>query len=158
MSNYVMTFKQYREYESGEKTLREIKRERKELNKLEEIATKIVENPRLRRMTVFAIAGLNYMSVAAADAAAATSKIDVAGNMFLGIVQGIGYWLCLIGCIMEILKCVMNGSSKDVGRIMLKYLLIFATLYLMPWAFDLIKGIFTDAPVEAAMEAINYVG
>jgi len=137
-----MTFSQYRAYERGEKTLREIKRERREMEKAESIATKIMENPRLKRLVVFTIAGLNYASTVLADTNAAVDKINTGGFMILGIVQTIGYWLCLIGCIMEILKSIMNGSSKDVGKIMLKYLLVFGSLYLMPFGFNLIREIF----------------
>lgn len=142
MSNYVMTFSQYRAYERGEKTIREIKRERKELQKMDSIAGKIMENPRLKKLVVFTIAGLNYASTVLADTNAAAEKINTGGFMILGIVQTIGYWLCLIGCIMEILKAIMNGSSKDVGKIMLKYLLVFGSLYLMPFGFNLIREIF----------------
>lgn len=138
MKEITMSIPQFLAYERGEKTLKEIKAE----NGLEGIATKIINNDRLRKIAVFTIAGLNYASTVLADANDATSRIDSAGNMFLGIVQSIGYWLCLIGCMMEILKSVMNGSSKDVGKIMMKYLLIFAALYLMPFAFNLIKEIF----------------
>lgn len=133
-----MTIPQFLAYERGEKTIRDIEIE----NGLECIATKIINNDRLRKMSVFVIAGLNYTSTVLADTADAVGRIDSAGNMFLGIIQSIGYWLCLIGCIMEILKSVMNGSSKDVGKVMLKYLLIFAALYLMPFAFNLVKEIF----------------
>lgn len=142
MSNYVMTFSQYRAYERGEKTIREIKRERKELQKMDSIATKIMGNPRLKKLVVFTIAGLNYASTVLADTTDAIGKINTGGFMILGIVQTIGYWLCLIGCIMEILKAIMNGSSKDVGKIMLKYLLVFGSLYLMPFGFNLIREIF----------------
>lgn len=142
MSNYVMTFTQYRQYENGEKTLREIKRERKELSRLEDIATKIVENPKLKRLVVFTVASLNYASEVLADTTDAFGKINKGGSMILGVIQTVGYWLCVLSCIMEILKTVMNGSTKDVGKVMVKYLLIFGSLYLMPWLFDLIKAIF----------------
>ena len=82
------------------------------------------------------------MSTVYADVTEAVARIDNAGLMFFGIIQSIGYWLCLIGCIMEILKSVMNGSSKEVGKLMMKYILIFAALYLMPFAFNLIREVF----------------
>lgn len=134
----VMSIPQFLSYERGEKTLKDIEME----NGLESLATKIISDDRLRKITVFTIASLNYMSTVQAAATDAIAKIDSAGNTFFGILQSIGYWLCLIGCIMEILKSVMNGSSKDIGKIMLKYILIFAALYLMPFAFNLIKEIF----------------
>lgn len=139
MKEITMSIPQFLAYERGEKTLKDVKLE----NGLEPIAQRIINNDRLRRMTVFVIAGLNYANTVLANTTDAVGRIDSAGNMFLGIVQSIGYWLCLIGCIMEILKSVMNGSSKDVGKIMMKYLLIFAALYLMPFAFNLIKDIFS---------------
>lgn len=133
-----MTIPQFLQYQRGEKTIKDIEVE----NGLENMATKIMNDDRLKKITVFTIASLNCTSTVYADTAQAVSKINNAGNAFLTIFQSVGYWLCLIGCIMEILKSVMNGSSKDVGRIMLKYILIFAALYVMPFAFKLISEIF----------------
>ncbi|MDU5111159.1 MAG: hypothetical protein E6248_11975 [Clostridium sp.] len=139
MKEIIMSIPQFLAYERGGKSLKDIEIE----NGVEGIARKIINNDRLRRMTVFVIAGLNYTSTVLADASDAGNKINEAGSTILGIVQSIGYWLCIIGCVMEILKSLMNGSSKDVGKIIIKYLLIFGSLYLMPWAFDLIKEIFS---------------
>ena len=100
------------------------------------------KDTRLYKVLVFTVAGLNYASTVLADTTAAIGKIDSAGIMFLGLAQSIGYYLCLIGCIVEILKSVMNGTSKDAGKIMMKYILYFAALYLMPFAFDMIKNVF----------------
>ena len=137
MKEIKMTIPQFLAYERGEKSLKDIELE----NGLESIARKIINNDRLRKITVFTLASLNYMSTVYADATEAVAKIDNAGLMFFGIIQSIGYWLCLIGCIMEILKSVMNGSSKEVGKLMMKYILIFAALYLMPFAFNLIREV-----------------
>lgn len=138
MKEIKMTIRQFLAYERGEKSLKDIELE----NGLESIARKIINNDRLRKITVFTIASLNYMSTVYADAKEAVARIDNAGLMFFGIIQSIGYWLCLIGCIMEILKSVMNGSSKEIGKLMMKYILIFAALYLMPFAFNLIREVF----------------
>ncbi len=97
---------------------------------------------KLYKVLVFTVAGLNYASAVLADTTAAVGKIDSAGSMILGVSQSIGYWLCLVGCIVEILKSVMNGTSKDAAKIMIKYILYFAALYLMPFAFDMIRDIF----------------
>lgn len=138
MKEIIMSIPQFLQYQRGEKTIKDIELE----NGLESIATKIMKDTRLRKMAVFTIASLNYMSTVQAAATDAIARIDSAGYMFFGIIQSIGYWLCLIGCIMEILKSVMNGSSKEVGKLMMKYILIFAALYLMPFAFNLIREIF----------------
>lgn len=135
MKEITMSIPQFLQYQRGGKTIKDIELE----NGLESIATKIMKDTRLRKMAVFTISSLNYMSVAYAGIEEANAKVNNVGYMLFSSIQTIGYWLCLIGCIMEILKSVMNGSSKDVGKIMLKYLLIFASLYLMPFAFNLIK-------------------
>lgn len=138
MKEITMSIPQFLQYERGEKTLKDIEIE----NGLESIATKIMKDNRIRKIAVFTIASLNYTNIVLADTTDAIARIDSAGLMFFGIIQSIGYWLCLIGCIMEILKSVMNGSSKEVGKLMMKYILIFAALYLMPFAFNLIREIF----------------
>jgi len=98
---------------------------------------------RLKKLLVFTIAAIGF---AKENVYAATTdplaKVNIAGATFLSILRTIGYWLCLIFCILEILKILMNGQTKDVGKIIIKYLLVFSTLYILPWAFTLIKTIF----------------
>lgn len=36
----------------------------------------------------------------------------------------------------------MQGDTKSIAKIMMKYALAFAALYIFPWLLDLIKGIF----------------
>ena len=116
------------------------RRERQDLNSwIGEVEKK---DTRLYKILVFTVAGLNYASKVLADTTEAMGKVKVAGSTILGLIQGIGYYLCLLSCIIEILKSIMNGSSKDVAKIMMKYLLIFASLYLMPFLFDLVREIF----------------
>ena len=100
------------------------------------------KDTRLYKYLVFTIAGLNYASKVLADTTDAMDKVNKAGFTVLGLVQTIGYWLCLIMCVVEVLKSIMNGTSKSVVAIMVKYLLIFASLFLMPFLFDLIREIF----------------
>ena len=138
MKEITMSITQFLQYQRGEKSIKDIELE----NGLESIAAKIMKDNRIRKIAIFTIASLNYTSTVLADTTDAIAKINTGGFMILGIVQTIGYWLCIIGCIMEILKSVMNGSSKEVGKLMMKYILIFAALYLMPWLFDLIKEVF----------------
>ena len=137
MKEVRMTIPQFLAYERGEVSLKDIEN----TNACDTIAKRILNDTRLTKITVFVIASTNFMIKVSAETNALT-RIDNAGNVFLEIIQSIGYWLCIIGCIMEILKGLMNGQGKDAGRIMLRYLLIFSALYLMPWAFDLVKDIF----------------
>lgn len=136
--NITMSINQFMEVQRGEKSFKDIEIE----NGIESLAKRILNDDRLRRMAVFTIAGLNYASEVLADASEAFVKINRGGGMILGLIQTVGYWLCIISCVMEILKTVMNGATKDVGKVMIKYILIFASLYLMPWLFDLIREIF----------------
>lgn len=136
--NITMSINQFMEVQRGEKSFKDIEVE----NGMESLATKIINDDRLRRMTVFTIASLSYAQEVLADTSDAFGKINKGGLMILGLIQTVGYWLCIISCVMEILKTVMNGATKDVGKVMIKYILIFASLYLMPWLFDLIREIF----------------
>ena len=97
---------------------------------------------RLEKLTVLTVAMIGLARDNVYAATDAMGKVDVAGNTFLGVLRTLGYWLCLIFCILEILKSLMNSQSKDIGKIIIKYLLVFSTLYVLPWAFALIKAIF----------------
>ena len=56
MKEIKMTIPQFLAYERGEKSLKDIELE----NGMESIARKIINNDRLRKITVFTIASLNY--------------------------------------------------------------------------------------------------
>ena len=76
-------------------------------------------------------------------AVADTSKIDVAGNMFLEIVKHAGYWIILIVAICNVIKtATTTNNNSDIFKVIAKYILIYATLFILPWAFDLVEGVF----------------
>ena len=67
------------------------------------------------------------------------SKIDVAGNMFLEIVKHAGYWIILIVAICNVIKtATTTNNNSDIFKVIAKYILIYATLFILPWAFDLV--------------------
>ena len=71
------------------------------------------------------------------------SKIDVAGNMFLEIVKHAGYWIILIVAICNVIKtATTTNNNSDIFKVIAKYILIYATLFILPWAFDLVEGVF----------------
>lgn len=75
--------------------------------------------------------------------AADANGIDALGNTFLGIIQRVGYWIALIAAIGEIIKVAMKGGTgSDIGKVILKYVLIYASLFLMPWLFDQVAKAF----------------
>jgi hypothetical protein len=115
----------------------------------EYIAGKILSNPRAKRLFGFVAGSLLFMRdsivKAAADpnSAQALAKINKAGLTILSVLRTIGYWILLIMCVIEVLKCVASGDTKEIGKIIMKYLLAFTVLFLMPWLFDLIVGVFS---------------
>lgn len=115
----------------------------KKSNEAEIFAKEIRKNKRLETITAFVIGSLMYADKVLAATTDATGKIGIAGNTILGICREIGYWACLIMCILEIVKSLMQGDSKSISKIISKYVLGFGALYLMPWLFDLIKSIFS---------------
>ena len=71
------------------------------------------------------------------------SKIDVAGNMFLDIVKHAGYWIILIVAICNVIKtATTTNNNSDIFKVIAKYIFIYATLFILPWAFDLVEGVF----------------
>ena len=70
--------------------------------------------------------------------------IDVLGTTFLNVFKGVGYWITLIMAFIELIKSIMKGSSNttEIFGIVFKYVLIYATMFLIPWFFDLIKMAF----------------
>ena len=108
-------------------------------DELEVVATKIRKNKRIERMTVFVLGSLMYSQKVFAGG---TGKIDNAGITILGVCRQIGYWACIIMCVIEIIRSLMQGDTKSISKIISKYVLGFAALYLVPWIFDLIKEVF----------------
>lgn len=56
--------------------------------------------------------------------------------------QGVGRLVCLVMCVFEIIKAVKNGDANAYWGIIVKYLLAYGSLHILPWAFDLIAGMF----------------
>lgn len=80
---------------------------------------------------------INHPSIAFASDA--FDEIDKLGFIFLNIIRRFGYWLALLCAIVELLKCVREGGNKqDIWQVIMKYVVIYASLFLIPKAFDLI--------------------
>lgn len=69
-------------------------------------------------------------------------KVDKAGNQILTIFRRIGFWIILIKAIQELVRCALNGASKDISGIIIKYIIIYGAFFFMPWALRLVEGIF----------------
>ena len=111
----------------------------------EEFAKVVLRDKKLTRCAVFLIAGLNYSTKVMADVSETMAKMDNAGFIFLGLIQRIGFWVCLLGCLLEILVSVFKeGRGKNaLLPVALKWIGLFAAFYLLPTVFQLIKDLFS---------------
>lgn len=105
---------------------------------LEKFASKIKLNKKLEKATIILIAlVLNTKSVMAAG-----KGIDPLGIKLLGLVRHWAYWILLIMCIVEVIRAGVGGDSKKILSIIMRYLLIFMSMYLVPELFDAIQTAF----------------
>ena len=104
----------------------------------ETFTNKIMKNARLKKFTITLLG----MSLYFKDVFAATKGIDALGWTLLGLIRHWAYWILLIWCIVEVIKSGMSGESKKTFPIIMKFVIIFASMYLIPGIFDAIKGAF----------------
>lgn len=133
----IMSFKQFKDYTEGNKSLLDIKIENKMHKKIDEI----LEDRRVLGLATFVVANLLYCEKALANDVD-LSKVDAAGNSLLHIVQTFGYWSCILLCILEIVKSLASKDTGNVTRTITKYVIAFGAIYFMPWLFDIIKSLF----------------
>lgn len=133
----IMTIPQFNAIQRGDLTYKDLE--------IETMASKILKNARLTKCFVLSLAFINMANKVYADSGTLgdiTGKINITGNMFLDVVQTVARWTCLVMALVEITKNIMNGNTKDIAKIMFKYLIAFASTFLMPFAFDLVEQIF----------------
>lgn len=127
----VMNHQQYIDWKYGNKTSLDIKFENLGLN-----------SKKLQRELVVGLAvGGFLISHPTIVSGLDLGAIDKLGNTFLSIVRKASYWIVLILSLTEICKASLKGGSNtsEVGKIIVKYLLIYSALFLMPWLFDLVE-------------------
>jgi len=67
------------------------------------------------------------------------SGLDNLGNSTLYVFKRVGYWIATLGAITEIIKSSMQGSDREeIFKVIVKYALIYASLFLVPQLFTLI--------------------
>lgn len=133
---------QYISYKNNELTLAEIKM----LNSIEKnIFDNLKKDKKFERNIIVAIAFFLHLTNTTTIFAAEnpTQKIDELGRKLLNIIQVAGYWICLIMCGLMVLRAIMSGKDKkQIGEIVISFILAFAALYFMPWLFDTVKTTF----------------
>lgn len=106
------------------------------------VIKKVLDNKTLKKIAIITLAmSLHFGRVASAKDMD-LGKVDEVGLIFLSVVKKIGYWGCIIMCLVEILRCIGGGDYRKVGGVIAKYLVIMAALYGLQWAFDIIVGVF----------------
>lgn len=107
----------------------------------ESFANHIKSNKRLEKMFTFVVGSLMYCKEVYASVGG-LQGIDALGGKLLSVCRKFAYWVGIIMCIVEIIKSLLQGDSKSIGKIIIKYILAFAAIYFVPWLFDLIKASF----------------
>lgn len=131
-----MSIPEFLSYTRGELTLREIKKNRD----VENIFLRLYNNRRTRRFIITFLAG--FLFVESNVLGVNLEPVNGAGRTLLNIVQTFGYWACLVMSVVEVAKSLVNGDTRGISRIIIKYLIGFASFYALPWMFDLIKSFF----------------
>ena len=124
------------------KTLNKKHREDMEL-----IATRINSNTRTKRAAIFLLGSLFYFNNVATSVMAANKDplqaLPIIGNKIYGIIQMAGWFICAIGCAIAVLKALMEGDTKSIPKVMMRFGMGFAALYIFPAFLDMIKNIFS---------------
>lgn len=95
-----------------------------------------------RNVITTSIAIINFLKPVTARAEVDMNKIDDLGYKFLNIIRDGGYWIILIIAVADVIKTAMRGGKNEIGGTIIKYLLIYSTLYILPLLFNMIKEVF----------------
>lgn len=121
----------------------------KEFNNREEKRTvnKIIGSldHKVYKTLVFTVATISFVGKKTyAGVDDAIRKTDELGYLLLSVIQKVGFWVCVLGCIVEILISVFKkgGGQKEIIGLVFKWLLIFACFYIVPSLFRLIITFF----------------
>ncbi len=101
----------------------------------------ISENSNLKKIISIGIGATLYIinNPSVAFANSGLDGLDILGNTFLTIIRRLGYWIALICAIAEIIKMASQGGGREeILKVIMKYILIYAALFLIPRLFDLI--------------------
>ena len=107
---------------------------------METLSTKIVKDKRLNKFVV-TLLGLS-LYCKSVFAASNLTGVDKLGWVLLSLVRKWGYHILVIMCIVEVIRAGIGGDSKKILGIIMKFLLMFASLYLVPSLFDAIRTSF----------------
>ena len=105
------------------------------IKQLEQLAGRILKSKALKMAAMITITiVLNISPVGAAG-----KGIDQLGNMLINLIRNYAYYILIIMSIVESIRAAVSGDSKKVLSIVMRYLLVFILMYLIPQLFDAIK-------------------
>lgn len=107
-------------------------------NKIEKLSTKLFKNSRMRKFTVTLLG----LSLYCAKVFAKTSSIDTLGWTLLTLIRQWAKWILILWCIIDVIRSGCSGDAKKTLPILMKYIIIFASMYLIPEIFDAIAAAF----------------
>ncbi|NFN06084.1 hypothetical protein FDB50_15375 [Clostridium botulinum] len=131
----VMSHKQFLEWKYGDKTTIDIK--------LENLGIK--NKMKLEKTLVIGLAiGGFLINHPTTVFALELDEIDKLGNTFLEIIRKASYWVILAVAITDICKTSLKGgnNNSEIFKLIVRYVLIYSSLFLMPYLFDLVEGAF----------------
>ena len=105
---------------------------------VETLVNKVMRNKRLKKFTITLLGVSLYFK----DVFATGKGIDPLGATLLGLIRHYAYWVLLLWCIVEVIKSGLSGDSKKTLPIIMKFIIIFASMYIIPGVFDAIRGSF----------------
>lgn len=99
---------------------------------------KLIFNKKTTAIVTFFIANLIWIDKVYAGVD--LSKVDIAGQQLLGIIQTFGYWIFAILAVYEIIKnAISTGNVKGSVDILIKYGVSFGCTYAVIAVFNFIK-------------------
>lgn len=118
----------------------QVQREELSIDELNSLDKEIICNKKLRSaITLLLALTVDFKVANAANGAQAAAKL---GGTFLNMVRSFGYWICVVMCIVEIIRNLLQGDTKGIGKIIVKYLIAFASFYFVPFLFDTVREAF----------------
>lgn len=107
---------------------------------LDEEGIRLKKNDKVFNSLAFLLGGLMYAERVFAAPGTGIPKLDQGGWKLVGVAQSVIFWAAMLYTFKSLLQVTMKGegSWKKVGT----GFIICAMDYLIPWGFELIRGIF----------------
>jgi len=106
--------------------------------KVELLASKLSRKATQKRFLIT----LMGLSLYCAKVFAATSAIDKLGWSLLNLVRQWAKPILVVWCLIDVIKSGLSGDAKKTLPILMKYVIIFASMYLIPEIFDAVEQAF----------------